>query len=117
MKDVGEVFFSSFCLSSFKPFILRVYLLIVADVNLVLFSILILSPTFMYFFLSHQGEFEGIANQFENHDHVRLILKYDESLSHCIYAASDMFIVPSIFEPCGLTQVLLSTFVLEQKAL
>jgi starch synthase len=29
-------------------------------------------------------------------------------LSHMIFAASDMFIVPSIFEPCGLTQVLSS---------
>lgn len=54
-----------------------------------------------------QREFEGIANHFENSPHVRLILKYDESLSHSIFAASDMFIIPSIFEPCGLTQVLL----------
>lgn len=53
-----------------------------------------------------QGEFEGIAGQFQNHDHVRLILKYDASLSHSIYAASDMFIIPSIFEPCGLTQMI-----------
>nr|XP_004293502.2 PREDICTED: probable starch synthase 4, chloroplastic/amyloplastic isoform X1 [Fragaria vesca subsp. vesca] len=53
-----------------------------------------------------QKEFEAIANHFENHDHIRLILKYDETLSHSIYAASDMFIVPSIFEPCGLTQMI-----------
>ncbi|KAK2383717.1 starch synthase 3, chloroplastic/amyloplastic [Trifolium repens] len=53
-----------------------------------------------------QREFEGIANHFKNHDHIRLILKYDESLSHTIYAASDMFIIPSIFEPCGLTQMI-----------
>lgn len=53
-----------------------------------------------------QREFEGIANQFQNHDHIRLLLKYDESLSHAIYAASDMFIIPSIFEPCGLTQLI-----------
>ncbi|XVF27367.1 hypothetical protein REPUB_Repub14bG0101400 [Reevesia pubescens] len=53
-----------------------------------------------------QREFEGIANQFQNHEHIQLILKYDESLSHYIYAASDMFIIPSIFEPCGLTQMI-----------
>lgn len=53
-----------------------------------------------------QREFEGIANHFQNHDHIRLILKYDEALSHSIYAASDMFIIPSIFEPCGLTQMI-----------
>lgn len=53
-----------------------------------------------------QREFEGIANYFQSNDHIRLILKYDESLSHSIYAASDMFIIPSIFEPCGLTQMI-----------
>ncbi|KAL3616932.1 putative starch synthase 4, chloroplastic/amyloplastic [Castilleja foliolosa] len=53
-----------------------------------------------------QREFEEICNHFKTHDHARLILKYDESLSHLIYAASDMFIIPSIFEPCGLTQMI-----------
>ncbi|KAF9666428.1 hypothetical protein SADUNF_Sadunf16G0228400 [Salix dunnii] len=53
-----------------------------------------------------QREFEGIANHFVNHDDIRLILKYDESLSHSIFAASDIFIIPSIFEPCGLTQMI-----------
>lgn len=53
-----------------------------------------------------QREFEGIAKHFENDPHIRLILKYDEALSHLIFSASDMFIIPSVFEPCGLTQVL-----------
>ncbi|XP_073151857.1 probable starch synthase 4, chloroplastic/amyloplastic [Henckelia pumila] len=53
-----------------------------------------------------QREFEEIGNHFRNHEHARLVLKYDESLSHLIYAASDMFIIPSIFEPCGLTQMI-----------
>lgn len=53
-----------------------------------------------------QREFEDIARQFQTHNDIRLILKYDESLSHTIYAASDMFIIPSIFEPCGLTQMI-----------
>ena len=30
---------------------------------------------------------------------------YDESLSHLIYAGCDLTAVPSMFEPCGLTQV------------
>uniref|UniRef100_A0ACD5U0C4 Uncharacterized protein n=1 Tax=Avena sativa TaxID=4498 RepID=A0ACD5U0C4_AVESA len=53
-----------------------------------------------------QKEFEGIADYFQNNNNIRLLLKYDDALSHCIYAASDMFIVPSIFEPCGLTQMI-----------
>ncbi|KAL6851648.1 hypothetical protein ACP4OV_020212 [Aristida adscensionis] len=51
-------------------------------------------------------EFEGIADHFKDNSNIRLILKYDDALSHMIFAASDMFIVPSMFEPCGLTQML-----------
>ncbi|KAG2626190.1 hypothetical protein PVAP13_3KG327500 [Panicum virgatum] len=51
-------------------------------------------------------EFEGIADQFQNSSNIRLLLKYDDALSHMIFAASDMFIVPSMFEPCGLTQMI-----------
>jgi starch synthase len=53
-----------------------------------------------------QREFEGIADQFQNNNNIRLLLKYDDALSHMIFAASDMFIVPSMFEPCGLTQMI-----------
>jgi len=33
-------------------------------------------------------------------------IKFDEKLAHEIYAASDIFLVPSRFEPCGLTQMI-----------
>jgi hypothetical protein len=35
----------------------------------------------------------------------RLKVMYSERLAHQIYAAADMMLVPSMFEPCGLTQV------------
>jgi starch synthase len=34
-----------------------------------------------------------------------LRLAYDESLSHLVFAGADMFLMPSKYEPCGLTQL------------
>ncbi|KKP69462.1 hypothetical protein A2X44_02920 [candidate division CPR3 bacterium GWF2_35_18] len=39
-------------------------------------------------------------------DMVSMILKFDQSLSRQIFAGTDMFLVPSKFEPCGLTQLI-----------
>ncbi|GJM89558.1 hypothetical protein PR202_ga05762 [Eleusine coracana subsp. coracana] len=63
------------------------------------------SPTYAQEVRSER-EFEGIADHFQNNNNIQLILKYDDALSHMIFAASDMFIVPSMFEPCGLTQMI-----------
>lgn len=41
----------------------------------------------------------------ENSGRVGVRLGYDEALSHRIYAGADMIVVPSRFEPCGLTQL------------
>ena len=38
-------------------------------------------------------------------DKVRVIIGYDEALAHGIEAGSDMFLMPSKFEPCGLNQM------------
>ena len=35
-----------------------------------------------------------------------LEIGYDEELAHLIYAGADLLIVPSIYEPCGLTQMI-----------
>lgn len=37
---------------------------------------------------------------------VHLELSFDESLAHLIYAGADMMVVPSNYEPCGLTQLI-----------
>lgn len=36
----------------------------------------------------------------------KTLIKFDEQLAHEIYAASDIFLAPSRFEPCGLTQLI-----------
>ena len=41
----------------------------------------------------------------ENPD-AHLELGYDEELAHLIYAGADMILVPSVYEPCGLTQMI-----------
>lgn len=56
-----------------------------------------------------QEEFDDIARQFENHPHIRLVLRVEENLTHNIFGAADIFVIPSMFEPCGLTQVLVIT--------
>ncbi len=41
-----------------------------------------------------------------NKDKFFLCIDFDESLAHKIYAASDVFLLPSCFEPCGLSQLI-----------
>eukprot|EP00271_Cylindrocystis_brebissonii_P008931 TRINITY_DN2346_c1_g1_i1.p1 TRINITY_DN2346_c1_g1~~TRINITY_DN2346_c1_g1_i1.p1 ORF type:complete len:1210 (+),score=398.35 TRINITY_DN2346_c1_g1_i1:1220-4849(+) len=53
-----------------------------------------------------QRDFEHLSREFAQHPDVRLVLKYDERLSHRIYGGADMLIIPSLFEPCGLTQLI-----------
>jgi starch synthase len=44
--------------------------------------------------------------QAEYPDRVRVILRYDTEMSHLIYAGSDIFLMPSRYEPCGLSQMI-----------
>jgi len=55
-----------------------------------------------------QGEFEQLAYEASKHypGQVAHVFNYDEPLSHLIYSGSDMIAVPSLFEPCGLTQMI-----------
>lgn len=44
------------------------------------------------------------------HDKVRALMMYDRDLSKRIYAASDIFLMPSKSEPCGLSQMIASRY-------
>ena len=51
-----------------------------------------------------QAEFNNLAAQ-TGGENAGFCFSYDEPLSHLIYAGCDFILVPSMFEPCGLTQV------------
>ncbi|MCE5318670.1 MAG: glycogen synthase GlgA [Parachlamydia sp.] len=55
---------------------------------------------------SINAEFQALKHHFAEDPNVHLNLHHNEELAHRIYAGADMFIVPSIFEPCGLTQMI-----------
>jgi starch synthase len=47
--------------------------------------------------------FEGL--QARDPHKIRVFLKFDNRLAHLIEAGSDMFLMPSYYEPCGLNQI------------
>lgn len=51
-------------------------------------------------------QFWHIKNQLNNNQDCHLELSFDEDVSHLIYAGADMVIVPSLYEPCGLAQMI-----------
>jgi starch synthase len=50
--------------------------------------------------------FQELKRQTNDNPDCHLELGFHEDLSHLIYAGSDLIIVPSLFEPCGLTQMI-----------
>jgi starch synthase len=49
------------------------------------------------------GQLKAIATHFPNK--FKFIDSYSEKLSHMVEAGSDFFVMPSLFEPCGLNQL------------
>jgi starch synthase len=52
----------------------------------------------------YQQELDGL--QKHRKDKLSLAFEYNERVAHMIYAGSDWFLMPSQFEPCGLTQMI-----------
>lgn len=52
----------------------------------------------------YENMFRYFASKYPNQ--LKAILKFDNRLAHQIYASSDLFLMPSKFEPCGLAQMI-----------
>jgi starch synthase len=51
----------------------------------------------------YEQMFRNLARRFS--DHLCVKIAYDNRLAHLVEAGSDMFLMPSHYEPCGLTQI------------
>jgi starch synthase len=50
--------------------------------------------------------FRDLKQQLIDDPHCHLELAYDEELAHQVYAGADIVLIPSRYEPCGLTQMI-----------
>ena len=52
----------------------------------------------------YEKRWEELRNRYP--EQVGIFIGYSDNLAHKVYAASDFFIMPSLFEPCGLGQMI-----------
>ena len=48
------------------------------------------------------GHFWHLKHHLNDHPDVHLELQFNPELAHLVYAGSDLLVMPSMFEPCGL---------------
>ncbi|NGX56243.1 MAG: Glycogen synthase [Candidatus Anoxychlamydiales bacterium] len=57
-----------------------------------------------------EKEFHKLKKDEKKNKNLSINFAYDEKLCHLIFAASDFVLIPSKFEPCGLTQIIAFKF-------
>lgn len=53
-----------------------------------------------------EQHFWNLKQRYNDNPDCHLELRYDEELAHLIYAGADIILIPSVYEPCGLTQLI-----------
>lgn len=53
-----------------------------------------------------QSDFQRLKHELNDHPDCHLELGFSPELAHLIYAGADLVVVPSMFEPCGLAQLI-----------
>ena len=53
-----------------------------------------------------EKEFRELEHLYKGNPHFHMKLTFDEAFSHSLFAAADALLIPSLFEPCGLTQMI-----------
>jgi len=53
-----------------------------------------------------EEEFVRLSEEFRGNPHVHIELDQNEPLAHQLFAGSDLIVAPSLFEPCGLVQLI-----------
>ncbi|MFY7843064.1 MAG: glycogen synthase [Rhabdochlamydiaceae bacterium] len=55
---------------------------------------------------NEKASFEELKKEFKDNPNIHIYLALNEELAHQVFASADIFVVPSLFEPCGLTQLI-----------
>ena len=57
-----------------------------------------------------EREFEEKLSKLNQYNNFKSLITFDRALAKKLYAAADMFIMPSLYEPCGLSQMIAMSY-------
>jgi len=64
-------------------------------------------PVYWFFLGTGEETYEKALKEVEKkYPKVKAAIRFDDELSHLVYAASDLLLLPSRFEPCGISQMI-----------
>jgi starch synthase len=103
-----EKFCQAYSLNQEKPLISFISRLSYQKgVHLILESIKDIAYLDANFFFLGSGEYEQAFSDFSNiYKNIRVSTRFQDELSRKLFAASDFILMPSMFEPCGITQMI-----------